>query len=99
MEGLFLYYFLIDGIILDFKLIIVLLKLYFSSYQLDSSDTIEEDFNITLSGSREESEVEGFFVISHIRMIGYLGGVRVKECPVRLGNWPRRVRDPHRGKK
>ena len=40
--------------------------------------------------SREESEVAGFLVFSHIRMIGYfrLGKARVNECPAGLGNWP-----------
>ena len=35
-------------------------------------------------GAREESEVEGFFVFSHIWIMGYfrLGLVRVNECPV-----------------
>ena len=47
----------------------------------------------------EESEVAGFFVFSHKRMMGYfrLGYVRVKECPEVLENWPRKVRAPHRG--
>ena len=37
-------------------------------------------------GSREESKVSGFFVFSHIRMMGYvrLVYIRVNECPAGL---------------
>ena len=38
-------------------------------------------------GSREESEVAGFSVFSHKRMVGY---IRVNECPTGLENRPRR---------
>ena len=45
-------------------------------------------------GSREESEIVGFFVFSHIRMVSYyrLGLLRVNDCPAWLENRPRRVR-------
>ncbi len=48
----------------------------------------------TFFGLGEESKVAGFFVFSHIRMMGYfrlLG--RVNNCFTDLGNWPRRARN------
>ncbi len=45
-------------------------------------------------GSVEEPEVAGFFVFSHIWMMGYF---RFNECPAGLGNWLRRVRALRRG--
>ncbi len=36
----------------------------------------------------------GFFAFSHIRMIGFLGWVRFKECPAMLENWPVRLETP-----
>ncbi len=50
----------------------------------------------------DSSQVSGFFVFSHSRMMGYfrLGQVRVNECPpARLDNWPYRVRAFHRDQK
>ncbi len=48
------------------------------------------------NGSREESEVAGFFVFSHIQMMGYfrVGEIRVNECPTGLEIGPRRVTAP-----
>ena len=49
--------------------------------------------------SREESEVAGFLVFSHIRMMVYfrLGYIRVNECQTGLEHWPRRVRASPKG--
>ena len=43
---------------------------------------------IKKTGSREEDEVSGFFVLSHILIRGYfrLSKVRVNECPTGLEN-------------
>ncbi len=44
--------------------------------------------------TREEFEVAGFFVFSHIRMVSYfkvrLGYLRLNDCPAGLEKWLRR---------
>ena len=44
-------------------------------------------------GSREESEVAGFFIYTDDGLFK----VRVNECPAGLGNKPRRIRAPPQG--
>ena len=56
----------------------------------DKGISISDENFLTIFESREESEVAGLFVFSHIRMMGYF----------RLGKglrMPRRVRVPRRG--
>ncbi len=50
------------------------------------------DIIIYFSGSSEEDEVSGFFVLSHLWMRGYFRLSQFNECPAGLENKPAGVR-------
>ena len=94
--SLFIHIFIFDLYILkSLKICVELMSIVLSQNILLQSMNII--VNVCFLGSREESEVVGFVVFSHIQMMGYfrLGQVRVNEFPAVL-EIPAVVR--HRGK-